>query len=106
MTEGGVLTDAELRRELREHPGWRLGGDALVRELQMRDFEDALRLVERVAEEAVDYLRRPDMCISEFNRVRLTVANLHHAGFTLAELRLARKVDAILDEHHPDAVSH
>jgi hypothetical protein len=37
--------------------------------------------------------------------VQLTIANLHHAGFTLAELRLARKVDAILDEHHPDATS-
>jgi hypothetical protein len=45
------------------------------------------------------------MCITENNRVQLTIANLHHAGFTLAELRLARKVDAILDAHHPDATS-
>jgi hypothetical protein len=38
--------------------------------------------------------------------VRLAVANLHHAGFTLAEMRLLEKVNAILDEHHPDAISH
>jgi pterin-4a-carbinolamine dehydratase len=77
-----------------------------VRELTLRDFDDAMRFLERVAEAAVDYGRRPDMCVSEYNRVRLSVANLHHAGFTLAEMRLLEKVNAILDEHHPDAISH
>jgi hypothetical protein len=43
-------------------------------------------------------MRRPDICIFGFNRVRLTVANPHHAGLTEAELRLARKVDAVLTE--------
>ena len=59
--------------------------------MRMKDFEDALAFVERVGATAVDYRRRPDMCISENNRVRLTIANLHHAGFTLAEIRLARR---------------
>jgi pterin-4a-carbinolamine dehydratase len=36
------------------------------------------------------------MCISEFNRVRLSITNLHHAGITEAERRLAEKVDAVL----------
>jgi pterin-4a-carbinolamine dehydratase len=76
---------------------WRLVGDALVRELMMRDFDEAFRLVERVAAAAQDHFRRPDMCISEFNRVRLTIANPHHAGITEAERRLAAKVDAALD---------
>jgi pterin-4a-carbinolamine dehydratase len=71
--------------------------------MRMKDFDDALALVERVAKAAVDYGRRPDMCISENNHVRLSIANLNHAGFTIAEIRLARKVDAILDEHHPGA---
>jgi hypothetical protein len=43
------------------------------------------------------------MCVSDYNRVRLTVANLHHAPPTQAEHRLAAKVDAIVDEHHPQA---
>jgi 4a-hydroxytetrahydrobiopterin dehydratase len=102
---GGLVTDAEVARELAGHPGWRRSGRTLVRALRLRDFEDALAFVERVGAAAVDYGRRPDMCIAENNRVQLTIGNLHHAGFTLAELRLARKVDAILDEHHPDAAS-
>ena len=36
------------------------------------------------------------MCISEFNRVRIIVANPHHAGITEAERRLAAKVDAVV----------
>jgi 4a-hydroxytetrahydrobiopterin dehydratase len=91
------LTDEEVERELETRHGWRRDGIALVRELHLRDFEEALRLVEHVAQQAVDHFRRPDMCILEGNRVRLIVENRHHAGITLAELRLAEKVSAVLD---------
>jgi pterin-4a-carbinolamine dehydratase len=101
------LSDEQVDRALAGQQGWRRTGLALVRELTLRDFDEAMRFFERVAAAAVDYGgRRPDMCISEFNRVRLTIANLHHAPLTQAELRLAEKVNAILDEHHPTATSH
>jgi 4a-hydroxytetrahydrobiopterin dehydratase len=78
---------------------WRREGLALIRDLTFRDFDEAMRFVEEVGTTAVDYLRRPDMAISEFNRVRLTIANPHHAGITPAEERLMRKVDAVVDRH-------
>ena len=67
------------------------------RDVQCRDFAEALGLVEQVAQSAVDYGRRPDMCILEYNRVRLSITNLHHAGLTDAERRLAEKVDALIE---------
>jgi pterin-4a-carbinolamine dehydratase len=76
--------------------GWKIENDALVRELTMRDFDEAFRLVGRIAAAAEDHFRRPDMCISEFNRVRIVVANPHHAGITDAETRLAAKVDGAI----------
>lgn len=79
--------------------GWRQTGTALERELVFRDNDEALQFVDRLAE-VEDYQRRPDIRISG-NRVELVVANLHHAGVTDAELRLAGKVDAVLAEHHP-----
>jgi pterin-4a-carbinolamine dehydratase len=100
------LTARELERELAAHPGWRQVGDALVREMTFRDFDDAMRFFATVAQEAVDYGRRPDMCIAGTNRVRLSISNEHHAGFTAAELRLAKRLDAVLDADHPDAISH
>jgi thioredoxin 2 len=39
---------------------------------------------------------RDTMCISEFNRVRIIVANPQHAGITEAERRLAAKLDAVV----------
>ncbi|MDX6722869.1 MAG: hypothetical protein QOD73_1273, partial [Solirubrobacteraceae bacterium] len=36
-------------------------------------------------------------CITEFNHVQITVANLHHAGLTQAEFRLLEKVNAVID---------
>jgi 4a-hydroxytetrahydrobiopterin dehydratase len=76
--------------------GWRRLGQSLVRELLFRDFAQAFGFLERLARDAVDYSRRPDMCIFGFNRVRLTIANPHHSDLTEAELRLAGKVDAIV----------
>jgi 4a-hydroxytetrahydrobiopterin dehydratase len=76
--------------------GWRRAGDSLVRELQFRDFDQALEFVERIATSAEDHLRRPDICIVEFNRVRLTIANPNRSGVTAAELRLAEKVNAVI----------
>jgi pterin-4a-carbinolamine dehydratase len=100
------LTAQELERELAAHPGWRHVGETLVREMTFRDFDDAMRFFATVAQTAVDYGRRPDMCIADGNRVALAIRNEHHAGFTAAELRLAKKLDAVLDADHPDAVSH
>lgn len=98
-----TLTDREVDQALAGERGWRRQDDELVRELKLRDFDEALGFVERVAQLVNDYGRRPDMCISEFNRVRLMISNLHHAGFTQAEMRLAAKVNAAIEEHHPDA---
>jgi 4a-hydroxytetrahydrobiopterin dehydratase len=84
--------------ELSVHPGWRRVGEALVRELSFRDFDQALAFVEHVGRAAEDYLRRPDMCILEFNHVLLTIENPHRAGITQAEIRLAAKVDAVIAE--------
>jgi 4a-hydroxytetrahydrobiopterin dehydratase len=81
-----------------KHQGWRRVGESLTRELSFRDFDQAIAFVERVAASAEDHLRRPDICILEFNRVRLTLTNPHHAGVTPAELRLAEKVDQVIEE--------
>jgi pterin-4a-carbinolamine dehydratase len=82
---------------------WKQRGEALVRDLRFRDFDEALAFVQRVADEAVDYGRRPDMCILESNHVRLSVANPHHAGITLAEQRLLDKVDAVVAAEYDHA---
>lgn len=103
----GILSASDLRRALREHPAWRQTGQRLVRELRFKDFGQAVGFVERLASEAEDFGRHPDICILDGNRVRVSVANPHHAGVTVAELRVIDKVDAAADRYltHPTPVS-
>jgi pterin-4a-carbinolamine dehydratase len=81
--------------------GWRLEGDTLVRELTFRDYDEAKAFADHIAEHVDDYHRHPDLVLT-VNRLRIVVANLHHAGITAAEQRLAAKVDAALGERHPE----
>jgi pterin-4a-carbinolamine dehydratase len=78
--------------------GWRLDHGALRRDLEFRDFEEAMRFALELGRNAVDWQRRPDMLIQS-HHLKLSVANLHHAGFTLAEMRLVAKATAVIDEH-------
>jgi 4a-hydroxytetrahydrobiopterin dehydratase len=77
--------------------GWTEKGSALVREFSFRDFDAAVAFMDRVVRRADDFGRRPDVAVS-WNRVRLTVRNMNHAGVTLAELRLASKVNQVIAE--------
>jgi pterin-4a-carbinolamine dehydratase len=79
---------------------WHVEHGALVRELKFRDYEEAKEFADYVAEHVDDYHRHPDLAIT-LNRLRVVIANLHHAGITEAEERLAAKVDAALAERHP-----
>jgi pterin-4a-carbinolamine dehydratase len=106
LTDLKVLDERELSAALAREGGWRLHEGTLVRELSTRDFDEAMRLLELIAAGAVDYGRRPDMCITEFNHVRLSIGNPHHAGLTAAELRLAAKVSALLDGFGVEDSSH
>jgi pterin-4a-carbinolamine dehydratase len=79
--------------------GWRsVDPNTLVREFRFRDFDDAFGFVTLLADRAVDYNRRPGMAMYELSRVRLTIANIHHAGLTAAEVRLLEKVEAVISE--------
>ena len=92
------MSNARTIRRQSPCPGWRREGESLVRELSFRDFDEAIAFVDRVASAVDDYGRRPDMCILDFNRVRLTIMNPNRAGITAAEVRLAQKVNAIVGE--------
>jgi len=79
--------------------GWRREGSACVREFRFRDFDEALGFVEAIGRVAEDHLRRPDMCILDFNHVRLTVASRRDDGIiTLAEVHLMQRVDAVVEQ--------
>src|SRR5689334_8872905 len=85
----------ELAEVITAYRTWRHERKALVRELSFRDFDAAWEFLERTVRSTEDHGRRPDMSISLGN-VKLTIRNPHHLDITLAELRLAAKVNSVL----------
>ncbi len=90
------MADTVVSRPQAAPPGWRHADQSLVRDFHFRDFDQAIAFVEKVSG-AEDHLRRPDMCILDFNHVRLKIENPKHAGVTPAEVRLAAKVNEVIE---------
>ena len=91
----GLASESEIKDAVAS--GWRLEKDELVRDLEFRDFDEAIGFALELGREAVDHLRRPDMLIQS-HLLRLTVANLHHAGFTKAEIRLVSMATKVIED--------
>jgi pterin-4a-carbinolamine dehydratase len=86
----------ELAEIISAHRSWRHEPNALAREFSFRDFDAAWAFLERAVRDIEDYDRRPDVYIS-LGHVKLTIRNPHHLDITLAELRLAAKVNSVVD---------
>ena len=72
-----------------------------MREIEFRDFSDAVAFLERIAFSVEHHRRRPDMYVLSYTCVRLTIGNPEHAGLTAAEIRLAEELDRLID---PDSL--
>lgn len=83
-----VLSDDELSEALADLPGWHVDGDALVREVRLADFREAVAFVVRVAFEAEAANHHPDLDI-RYNRVRVALSTHSEGGITVKDVSLA-----------------
>jgi 4a-hydroxytetrahydrobiopterin dehydratase len=75
--------------------GWREEGDAIVRDLDFKDFAAAMAYVNRVAEVAEDANHHPDILVHGWNKVRLTLFTHTEGRVTDADRRMAERIDAL-----------
>ena len=75
---------------------WKLEGDALVRDLEFKDFKSAMAAVNRVADAAEEANHHPDILIHGWNRVRLTLTTHSEGRVTDADHDMARRLDEVL----------
>ena len=90
-----LLDDAAIDTALKDLPGWRREGDALVLTAELPTFPVAIGVVARVAEIAESRDHHPDIDI----RWRtLTFRCVTHAagGVTTRDIALANRIDRIL----------
>ena len=98
---GGVppLSEAEAGRLLEGTPEWKLAekGTRLVRGFEFRDFVEAMKFVNRVADLAEQQGHHPDIAI-HWNKVDLVLWTHKIGGLHENDFILAAKVDRLLEE--------
>ncbi|HEY3382954.1 MAG TPA: 4a-hydroxytetrahydrobiopterin dehydratase [Vicinamibacterales bacterium] len=87
------LAPDEIDRRLKELPGWRREGDAIVRQFTFAGFPEAVAFVDRLvpAAEAADH--HPDITIN-YKRVTLSYSTHSVGGITDKDFAGATKADA------------
>jgi 4a-hydroxytetrahydrobiopterin dehydratase len=89
-----VLTDAEIQQALASLPQWQRAGKAIERDFEFKDFAEAMKFVNRIADTAEQANHHPDIDI-RYNRVKLALISHDSGGVTQRDVNMARKIDAV-----------
>ena len=94
--EGGVptLNKSEVERLLAEVPGWTLAGKWITKEFKFKNFVEAMKFVNRVAEVAEAEGHHPDIHI-HYNLVRFDTWTHAIDGLSENDFILAAKINSL-----------
>jgi 4a-hydroxytetrahydrobiopterin dehydratase len=97
-TDGAALlapSDAEaMGAEL--GPGWEVRGASLVLEVRLADFAAALAALNALAEIAEEENHHPDLTISDYRRLTVSLTTHDAGGLTANDFVVARRADGVL----------
>jgi 4a-hydroxytetrahydrobiopterin dehydratase len=88
------ITVEEARKLMEEVPGWEMKDSAITREFKYKNFSEAMRFVNRVADLAEGQDHHPDIHIS-YNKVRLDLSTHKIGGLSMNDFIMAAKVNRL-----------
>jgi 4a-hydroxytetrahydrobiopterin dehydratase len=88
------LDDVEINEALGTLDGWARAGDAIERELELKDFVGSVEFVNLLVPVAEEMNHHPDLEIS-WNKVKVTISTHSEGGLTRNDFELARRIDAL-----------
>jgi 4a-hydroxytetrahydrobiopterin dehydratase len=74
---------------------WRREDEQIVRDLEFKDFAEAMAYVNRVADLAEEANHHPDILVHGWNKVRLTLTTHSEGGLTENDFAMARRIDGL-----------
>lgn len=86
-----LASDSDINDFLASHPQWMLEGDELATTATLKDFNEAMALVNRIAAMAEEANHHPDIAIS-WNKVSLRLSTHSEGGITSKDLELAAQL--------------
>lgn len=89
-----VLTPAEIRLQIGQHPGWSFDGRALERTFDRGDFNGSIAFVNAIATAANALDHHPDIALS-WNEVTVRSASHDVHGISARDFALIAAIDAL-----------
>jgi len=89
-----TLTDAEIQTALASLSGWTKSGIAIERNYEFKDFVEAMKFVNKIAEAAEVAGHHPDIRIV-YNKVTLQLTSHDSGGVTNRDIKMAGTINGI-----------
>ena len=89
-----LLSDEQLRQELRNLGDWTQQDKAIVRQFEFTDFKAAMEFVNRIADAAESANHHPDITIN-YNKVTLLLTSHDSGGVSDRDARMAKKINEV-----------
>ena len=91
------LRSEEVSAMMQQVPGWATAQDGkLTRNLKLKDFKEALALVNRIGALAEEQGHHPDLTIHSWNQVRIELYTHSINGLSENDFILAAKINQLL----------
>lgn len=96
--EGGTkpMQMSAARRYMSMVKGWKLGRNQISTGLKFKDFNGAMKFVNKVAKLAQKEGHHPDISVYDWNRVKLQLSTHAIGGLSQNDFILAAKINQIL----------
>ena len=91
-----LLSDEDIGKALGRQRDWHLNEGALVREVELASFSQAIQVVNRVAEIAENDNHHPDIDI-RWRTLTFRCSTHSEGGITALDVSLAEEIDGVLD---------
>jgi len=89
-----LLSKNEIQNALASLKGWKLEGEEIVKQYELKDFVHAMGLVNSVALLAEKANHHPDIDI-RWNKVKLVLSTHSAGGLTEKDFNLAKQIDSL-----------
>lgn len=96
METDRLLSIQEAASQAQFVPQWKLNERSMERTLTFKDFRDAVEFVNRAADVAEAQDHHPDICIFDYNKVKLETSTHRAGGLTLNDFILASALDQVV----------
>jgi len=96
--EGGIppLTSEESEKYLQQIDNWTLVDNSITKKFKLKDFNEAISFVNKVAEVAEEEQHHPDILVYGWHKVKVTLSTQAIKGLSENDFILAAKFDKLV----------